>query len=149
MKTDTKTFVTLNSREELERGYKVLKELRTELSLSEFHAIYDQAHSRDGFQLVAAFDSESNITGVMGFRVLFDFVHGKHLYIDDLVTTEAMRGSGVGAQLLKEAERIAKGQGCVALRLCTGTANERGKKFYEREGWNLRSVAYKKKLEAD
>ena len=27
MKTDTKNFVTLNSRKELERGYKVLKEL--------------------------------------------------------------------------------------------------------------------------
>lgn len=138
-------FVILNSKEQLERGYKVLRELRTELSLSEFLAIYEQAKSRDGFQLMAAID-EDNIVGIMGYRVLFDFVHGKHLYIDDLVTTQAKRGSGIGAKLLQEAEKIAKEQGCLALRLCTGTANERGKKFYEREGWDLRSVAYKKKL---
>jgi GNAT superfamily N-acetyltransferase len=139
-------FVTLNSPDLLKRGYAVLRELRTELSLPDFHAIYDQAHSRDGFQLVAAVEDEK-IAGIMGYRILFDFVHGKHLYIDDLVTTESMRGRGIGAKLLKEAERIAKDHGCVALRLCTGTANERAKTFYQREGWSLRSVAYKKKVE--
>jgi ribosomal protein S18 acetylase RimI-like enzyme len=123
-----------------------LRELRTELSLSEFHAIYKQASSRDGFQLMAATDDDDSIVGIMGYRILFDFVHGKHLYVDDLVTTEAKRGSGIGAKLLQEAEKIAQVQRCVALRLCTGTANDRAKNFYEREGWNLRSVAYKKKL---
>lgn len=140
------SFVTLNLPELLERSYKILRELRTDLSLLEFHAIYEQANRRDGFQLLGAVEHE-DIVGVMGYRVLFDFVHGKHLYIDDLVITAAKRGSGIGALLLKEAERIAKEQGCAALRLCTGTANERAKNFYEREGWNLRAVAYKKKVD--
>jgi GNAT superfamily N-acetyltransferase len=138
-------FQLLDSRELLDRGFLILKELRTELTHEEFHSIYNEAHSRDGFNFIAALDNEQMIA-IMGYRILFDFVHGKHLYIDDLVTSRAMRGRGVGAKLLKEAERIALNQGCKGLRLCTGISNDDGKRFYEREGWNCRAVAYKKKL---
>jgi GNAT superfamily N-acetyltransferase len=138
-------FLPLDTQEWLERGYKVLRELRTELSLTEFYTIYNQAKARDEFHLMAAVDND-NIVGVMGYRILFDFVHGKHLYIDDLVTTATKRGSGVGARLLKEAENIAKEHGCIGMRLCTGIENQGAKNFYEREGWLLRPVAYKKKL---
>jgi hypothetical protein len=41
---------------------------------------------------------------------------------------------------------LAKELDCKGLRLCTGIENEQGKKFYERNGWSLRAVAYKKKL---
>jgi len=37
----------------------------------------------------------------MGYRLLHDFVHGRHLYIDDLVVTSRLRSSGLGAELLK------------------------------------------------
>lgn len=82
----------------------------------------------------------------MGYRVLCDFVHGRHLYIDDLVTDENIRSKGYGATLLKEAEKIAQENGCTNLRLCTGIDNDRGKTFYEKNNWNLRAVVYKKKL---
>jgi hypothetical protein len=36
--------------------------------------------------------------------------------------------------------------GCPRLRLCTGIQNEKGKAFYERNGWNLRAVAYKTQI---
>jgi GNAT superfamily N-acetyltransferase len=129
----------------LERGYAVLRELRTELTLTEYAALYSEAHKRDGFVLIGAFEDDA-LVGVMGVRILFDFAHGKHLYVDDLVVTEAKRGSGVGAALLNKAEQIAKEKGCASLRLCTGIANDAAKKFYAREGWTLRSVAFKKRL---
>ena len=44
----------------------------------------------------------------MGYRFLHDYVHGKHVYIDDLVTTAAIRSQGAGAKLLKYAEMIAE-----------------------------------------
>jgi GNAT superfamily N-acetyltransferase len=90
---------------------------------------------------------DGKVIAVMGYRILFDFVHGKHLYIDDLVTTEACRSKGYGAQLLSFAERKAQRQGCQGLRLCTGVENENGKRFYERHGWNPRTLAYKKRVE--
>ncbi len=130
---------------ELERVYPILKELRTDLTLREYFSIYEEAKKANQYQIVCAFE-ESICVGFMGFRVLHDYVHGKHLYIDDLVITENHRSKGIGSQLLSFAENAAKEIGCNNLRLCTGISNEAGKKFYEREGWKFRSVVYKKKF---
>ena len=67
-------------------------------------------------------------------------------YIDDLIVTQSYRSRKVGAMLLHHAEKLAIQFGCESLRLCTGTENSAGKRFYERENWELRSVAYKKKV---
>lgn len=99
----------------------------------------------DGYEIIAI-EAENEILAVMGYRILHDYVHGKHLYIDDLVSTKSYRSEGLGAKLLVYAEELAKELGCKVLRLCTGIDNELGKKFYERNGWSLRAVAYKKKL---
>ena len=60
--------------------------------------------------------------------------------------TEKCRSKGIGAELLRQAEKVAQATDCQGLRLCTGIENEAGKRFYEREGWELRSFAYKKKM---
>jgi len=130
---------------ELEQAFKVIVELRETLSFSDFLAIYETAREADQYRLVAACEQESYV-GVMGYRLLSDFVHGKHLYIDDLVVTKENRSRGIGAQMLEHAEKIAKALGCRGLRLCTGVQNEAGKRFYERNGWNPRALAYKKML---
>lgn len=130
---------------DLERCYPIMKELRTELSFNDYMEIYEQAHSADGYEIVGI-ESDVKVAAVMGYRVLHDYVHGKHLYIDDLVSTESQRSNGLGAQLLAFADNLAKELGCKGLRLCTGIDNELGKKFYERHNWKLRAVAYKKKL---
>lgn len=130
---------------DLERCYPVMKELRTALSFNDYMEIFEQAHAADGYEIVGI-ESDGEVAAVMGYRILFDYVHGKHLYIDDLVSTESQRSKGLGAQLLAYAENLAKELGCKGLRLCTGIENELGKKFYERHNWKLRAVAYKKKL---
>ena len=131
--------------EELELVFPILKQLRTDLIFQDYLAIYEQAKQADRYTIVGAFEGSLCIA-LMGFRVLHDFVHGKHLYIDDLVTTEAYRSVGLGSRMLQFAEEQARLLGCSNLRLCTGVGNESGKKFYEREGWQCRSVAYKKKI---
>lgn len=130
---------------DLKRFYPVMKELRKDLALSDYLVICELAKATSGYGMVAI-EENRQILAVMGYRVLYDFVHGKHLYIDDLVSTEAHRSQGLGSKLLNYAENLAKELGCKGLRLCTGIENELGKKFYEREGWNLRAVVYKKKL---
>ncbi len=130
---------------EREGAFEVLRELRDNLSRDSFQTIYEAARSADGYTLVGAF-AETRIIGVMGYRVLWDFVHGKHLYIDDLVVTKTLRSGGLGARLLLFAEEVAKKEGCQGLRLCTGIENEGGKRFYERNDWKIRSVAFKKSL---
>jgi GNAT superfamily N-acetyltransferase len=60
--------------------------------------------------------------------------------------TASHRSQGLGAELLARAEKIARDLDCRGLRLCTGVENERGKAFYEREGWTARALAFKKPL---
>lgn len=128
---------------DLRLGYPVLKELRAGLRMRDFLAVYRAARAADGYALAGLF-VEGRCAAVIGYRVLTDYVHGRHLYIDDLVTSAAYRSRGLGAELLGYAQRRAKALKCPRLRLCTGTENAAARRFYEREGWELRSVAFKK-----
>ncbi len=136
---------TVKTKSELESCFPVMKELRPHLKFDDYMSIYDEAHKSDRYEIVAI--SENNqILALMGYRILSDYVRGKHIYIDDLVVSEKVRSKGLGAELLKYAESIAKENGCTTLRLCTGVENERGVIFYERNGWTKRAYAYTKKL---
>lgn len=130
---------------ELERCFPVMNELRPHLTVYSYLELYAKAHEADGYEIVAL-ENENQVLAVMGYRILYDYVRGKHLYIDDLVATEKFRSQGLGAKLLAHAEVIARDQVCNSLRLATGIENALGKKFYEREGWTLRSVTYVKNL---
>lgn len=138
-------FIKANDRDDLERFYPVMKELRPHLSFDDYISIYNEAHKSDGYEIVAI-EENGKVQAVMGYRFLSDYVRGRHLYIDDLVSTESSRSKGFGAELLKYAEEIAKQNGIKALRLCTGIENERGVKFYENNKWVKRAFAYAKKL---
>ncbi len=108
--------------------------------------MYRHARAADGFTVVGIFE-DGRCAALMGYRILHDLVHRKHVYVDDLVVTSAMRSKGYGAALLRHAENVAAREECRGLRLCTGVDNEAGRRFYEREGWTPRALAFKKKLE--
>ena len=138
-------FITAKTKSDLVRFYPVMKELRLELSYNDYLTIYEKAHAADGYEIVGL-ESGAEIMAILGYRVLTDYVHGRHLYIDDLVSTSKQRSKGFGAKLLAHAEEVARELNCKSLRLSTGIDNEGGQKFYEREGWELKSVVYKKKF---
>jgi GNAT superfamily N-acetyltransferase len=140
-----KRIFTVTNKKDLERCYPIIKELRPHLSFEDYISIYKQSHTSDGYEIVAIEEMEQ-ILAVMGYRFISDFVRGKHVYVDDLVSTEKVRSQGLGAELLKFAESVAEETGCKSLRLCTGIENERGMKFYDRNGWTKRAFAYTKKL---
>ena len=124
-------------------AWRVMRELRPHLDRDAFVALCRDAATRDGYTLHGALDG-GRLVGVMGMRELVDLVHGRHLYVDDLVVAEGARSRGVGSRLLAHAERVARERGGLGLRLCTGVDNAPGRRFYEREGWVARAVAYKK-----
>jgi ribosomal protein S18 acetylase RimI-like enzyme len=140
-----KRIFTVKSKIDLERCYPVMKELRPHLSFEEYISIYNESHSADGYEIVAIEDN-GQILAVMGYRFLSDYVRGKHVYIDDLVSSEKVRSQGLGAELLKFAEKIAESSRSRSLRLCTDIENQRSVNFYDRNGWTKRAFAYTKKL---
>lgn len=126
-------------------AFPILRELRPHVDPAAFLEVLENA---PGYRIFGAFE-DGGCVGVLGCRVLLDFVHGRHLYVDDLVVTEKRRSGGVGAQLLAFAAALAREEKCIGVRLCTGTENEGGRRFYERHGYRLRSVAYKKALDEE
>ena len=138
-------FHTAKNRSDLESFFPVMKELRPHLTLESYLEIYEEAHRQDGYEIVALKEGHQ-VLALMGYRFLSDFVRGRHLYIDDLVSSESFRSKGLGAELLKHAEVIASLKDCKVLRLCTGTENNRGVQFYEKNGWLRRAFAYNKKI---
>jgi len=82
------------SDEEISMCFTVLSELRTMLVKETFLETVRQME-KQGFRLAYLKDRE-NIVAVAGYRVSINLVLGKHLYIDDLVTTEKVRSKGFG-----------------------------------------------------
>lgn len=133
------------SQEDLKLSFEVLRQLRGHLNFEEFLSLNKIASEQDDFQLHALWH-KNEIVSVIGFRTLWDFCHGKHLYIDDLVTDQKHRSKGYGQRLLHFAEKVALKQDCKMLRLCSGVDKKEAHRFYEREGWPAKSLAFKRDL---
>lgn len=131
--------------EQIAKVFPLVKELRTHLDLEAYLRLVKEAQIRDDYRLVGITRDEF-CYGVMGYRILYDLTHGKHLYVDDLVITKDMRSQGLGHLLLDHARKVAMEEGCTGMRLCTGIENEDARRFYERKGWEARALAYKMRL---
>jgi GNAT superfamily N-acetyltransferase len=74
-------------------------------------------------------DSDA-ILGGLWARSFFDWT-----FVELLFVPEAMRGAGLGARLLAQAEAIAVERGCIGIYLDTFSFQARG--FYEKYGYRL------------
>ncbi len=136
----------LEKRDELKKAFPVIQDLRPHLSEQQFIDLFFEMNRTAGYTLAALVDGEHNILGLMGYRFLVDYVRGSHLYIDDLIVKSEFRSQKLGEKLLAFAEQVAKTKGVKTLRLSTGIENERAMKFYERSGWEHRSMVYIKSI---
>ena len=122
---------------DLERAAEVLAELRTHLSPAEIVArIREQ--QRDGFRVAFA-EADGWVLGVAGFVITRKLAWGKHMYVDDLVTTATRRGTGVGARLLDWLKEHAREQGCEQIHLDSGVQRFGAHRFYLRHGFDIAS----------
>ena len=75
--------------------------------------------------------SDPDSGGILGG--LWGETNFAHLHIDLLFVPETLRGSGLGRQMLLQAEQEAKARGCLGVWLDTYSFQARG--FYERLGY--------------
>ncbi|CAG1009722.1 aminoalkylphosphonate N-acetyltransferase [Burkholderiales bacterium] len=127
----------------LARAEAVHRELRPKIPSPYVAAM--AAIFRDGGRLCAAVDDEA-VLGVALYRVYADTFNGKKCYVDDLVTTEGRRSSGVGHALIEHLAARARACGCVNLVLDSGTQRTQAHKFYFREGFVIPSFNFRKAL---
>jgi GNAT superfamily N-acetyltransferase len=115
----------------LARAESVHRQLRARLP-ADYAPKMQRVFAGGGRMLVAAQDDV--VTGVAVWRVHENTHSGVHMYVDDLVTDEARRSSGVGHALMESLRSKASELGCNAFTLDSGTQRQRAHKFYFREG---------------
>ena len=118
----------------------VLKELRTHLDADSLAAVYAEGHPQ-GLRFLVAYDGDRCV-GVAGWRILALTFAIRKLYVDDLVTTESARSTGVGRALLTELSRRASAAGCTVVDLDSGVQRDRAHAFYRREGFDVSSYHF-------
>jgi GNAT superfamily N-acetyltransferase len=98
-----------------------------------------------GARMCVAVDG-AEVAGVAVYRVYENTFRGRQLYVDDLVTDERRRSTGVGRALLSYLERKARSAGLENLALDSGTQRQQAHKFYFREGMVVTSFHFGKKI---
>jgi ribosomal protein S18 acetylase RimI-like enzyme len=124
----------------LDEIYPVLHELRTELSGDEFRKRYEAGYL-DGYRVVALYD-DGECRAVAGYRILVNFVHGRVLYVDDLVTANAWRSKGYGKALNDHLTDVARSNDCDYVTLDSRVTRAGAHKFYLREGYEITSFHF-------
>jgi len=138
-------LVSLQDQEHCSSAFNLLKQLRPLLTESQFQFLIVEASQSQGhYRLMGAWNESHQLVSVVGIRTWIDFLHGKHWYIDDLVTDHGVRSQGIGAEFLGWIEDTATREGITCIRLSTGAQHEAGKRFYEKNHWSLMAVTYKK-----
>ncbi len=113
--------------------FTALRQLRPHLADQAELVARVQRQRGQGYRLLAAWNEEE-VLGAAGYRMQENLIHGRFVYVDDLVVCEGARRGGVGAQLLDGVAAEAKAAGCVRMTLDTALDNALAQRFYFRWG---------------
>ncbi len=127
-------FHELRSDREIAAAFPLMRTLRDRLDADTFVAAVRRQQC-EGYELIGAFDG-SALVALAGVRRSHTLSRGEHLFVDDLVTDEKMRGRGHGAALLTWVARRAAAEGLAMLHL-DSRSTARG--FYEKAGFTFQS----------
>ncbi|QNI36394.1 GNAT family N-acetyltransferase [Edaphobacter albus] len=130
--------------EQIARCFSVMHQLRPKLREEEFVARIQQ-QQREGYRL-AFLESQGKIVSVAGFRVMHVLWSGKTLYVDDLITDEAMRSRGFGEQMIAWLVARAREEGCETFSLDSGTHRQQAHAFYFRQGLRITDFHFQTQL---
>ncbi len=100
---------------------------------------------RDGARMCVAV-RDGTVVGVAVYRIYENTCDGVHMYVDDLVTDETARSSGVGRALLTHLQDVARANLAQLFTLDSGTQRTRAHGFYLREGLFIRGFHFAKSL---
>jgi len=98
-----------------------------------------------GYRLLVAWRGEEAV-GVAGYRYQENLIHGRFIYLDDLVTLESERGQGIGAELIEAVAAEGRKSGCNRLVLDTALANVLAHRFYYRQGLLAQALRFSRPL---
>jgi len=113
--------------------FAVMQQLRPHLRSSDDLIARVATQRQQGYRLLMLKDRERPVA-LAGYRMLDNLIHGRFVYVDDLVTDAGERGRGHGERLVEALREIGRSGRCAKLVLDTGLANALAQRFYFRVG---------------
>ena len=130
--------------QEIENCFDVMSELRSKLRKSDFLKTIRHMES-EGYRL-AFIEDDGKIVSVAGYRIYTNLFMGKHLYVDDLVTSDTARSKGYGEQMVNWLRNEARKEDCNFFHLDSGTHRGGAHRFYFRQGFTIASYHFSEEL---
>jgi len=129
---------------EISECFSLMQQLRPHLKSEEFIQQV-MAQIKEGYALFCLRQG-SEVVVLCGCRVSMNLAWGRHLYIDDLVTSTDKRSLGYGKEMMKFLIKYAKEQECSELHLDSGVQRFEAHKFYLREDFKIASHHFSREL---
>jgi hypothetical protein len=98
-----------------------------------------------GYRLLAGWRDAAPVA-LAGYRVEENLIHGRFIYVDDLVSAESARREGLGAKMLDAVAAIGRELGLTRLVLDTAIDNVFAHRFYYRQGLLARALRFSREL---
>jgi ribosomal protein S18 acetylase RimI-like enzyme len=134
-----------DSEPEIAACFPVMAQLRPHLADAADLTARVARQRKDGYRLLAAWRDGVPVA-LAGYRFTENLIHGRFVYVDDLVTTEAARGRGLGGRLLDAVADEARKQDIERLVLDTALDNVLAHRFYYRQGLLARALRFSRPI---
>jgi GNAT superfamily N-acetyltransferase len=126
-------IISCDTDEQIAATYPVMRQLRPHVAEADYVPTVRRMMGTDGFRLAAAL-VDARVRAVAGFRIMEMLYCGRIVYVDDLVTDEAARSTGLGKRLLDWLKDEGRRLGCTQIHLDSRVTREDAHRFYFREG---------------
>jgi GNAT superfamily N-acetyltransferase len=140
------TIQIADTDEKIAACFPVIYELRPHLKDAAELVERVRRQQREGYVLAYSLGTDGKPAGCMGFRRQERLVHGRVIYVDDLVTLAGQRSGGHGAALLDWLQALAKAEGFTAVDLDSGTHRTDAHRFYLRQRFAITAFHFLKKV---
>lgn len=127
------TVRDIAAEEDVRALFGLMTQLRPQLSGAGAFVDYWRRQAASGYRLVGVYEG-ATARALAGYRLQENLVHGRFLYVEDLVTDAGARGRGHGERLMAWLREQARMCGCARLVLDTGLDNVLAHRFYYRCG---------------
>jgi len=98
-----------------------------------------------GYECVGVYENKKLI-GVSGLWIIIKYSDGKYMEPDNVVIHPDYRNKGIGEMMMNWIHKYAKSKGCSASELNCYIANEKGQKFWLKEGYKRLGYRFQKKF---
>jgi ribosomal protein S18 acetylase RimI-like enzyme len=121
--------------------YELMRQLRPHLVSEQNFVERWRRQTAVGYRLLAIWQDQRPVA-LAGYRIQDNLMHGRHFYVDDLVTDAALRSGGYGRILMERLIAEGRALNCTKLILDTPLTNTLGHRFYYRQGLLATSLRF-------